>query len=76
MTGLPANRLGLADRGLLRKGWKADLVLLDPDTVADTATFAEPYRYPAGIEYVYVNGRAVITPQGHTGALPGRVLGR
>lgn len=74
MTGLPAHRLGLRDRGLLREGWKADLVLFDPQTVRDVATFAEPYRYPDGIAYVYVNGVAVVVPDGHTGALPGRVL--
>lgn len=74
MTGLPATRLGLRDRGLLREGWKADLVLFDPATVRDRATFSDPYRYPQGIEYVFVNGQAVITPDGHSGALPGRVL--
>jgi N-acyl-D-amino-acid deacylase len=74
MSGVPAARLGLRDRGLLRKGWKADMVLFDPATVRDRATFADPYRYPKGIEYVFVNGQAVITPDGHSGALPGRVL--
>jgi N-acyl-D-amino-acid deacylase len=74
MTGLPAARLGLSDRGRLAVGKKADLVLFDPETVRDTATFIEPYQYPEGIQYVFVNGEAVITPEGHTGALPGRVL--
>jgi N-acyl-D-amino-acid deacylase len=74
MTGLPARRLGLRDRGLLRVGWVADLVLFDPQTVRDVATFAEPYRYPEGIAYVYVNGEAAVVPDGHTGALPGKVL--
>jgi N-acyl-D-aspartate/D-glutamate deacylase len=74
MTGLSARRLGLRDRGLLREGWVADLVLFDPQTVRDVATFGDPYRYPEGIAYVYVNGEAVIVPDGHTGALPGRVL--
>ena len=76
MTGMPAARLHLSDRGRLAKGKKADLVLFDPDTISDTATFTEPYQYPVGIEYVFVNGQAVITPQGHTGALPGEVLQR
>lgn len=76
MTGLPAHRLGLSDRGLLRQGLKGDLVLFDPDTVNDTATYAAPYQYPAGIEYVFVNGEAVVTPDGHTGALPGAILQR
>jgi N-acyl-D-amino-acid deacylase len=76
MTGMPAARLRLADRGHLAKGKKADLVLFNPDTISDKATFTEPYQYPVGIEYVFVNGQAVITPQGHTGALPGEVLQR
>jgi N-acyl-D-amino-acid deacylase len=76
MTGLPAKRLGLPDQGRLAKGMKADLVLFNPDTVIDKATYTSPHQYPSGIEYVFVNGRAVITPQGHTGALPGRILSR
>ena len=74
MSGLPAERLRLSDRGRLARGMKADLVLFNPDTVRDKATFTEPYQYPAGIEYVFVNGQAVVTPEGHTGALPGQVL--
>jgi N-acyl-D-amino-acid deacylase len=74
MTGLSASRIGLRDRGLLRVGWAADLVLFNPDTVRDVATFDDPYRYPEGIPYVFVNGQAVVTPEGHSGALPGRVL--
>jgi N-acyl-D-amino-acid deacylase len=76
MSGQPAERLGLPDRGHLRKGLKADLVLFNPDTVRDRATFAQPYQYPVGIEYVFVNGSAVVTPEGHTGALPGQILER
>jgi N-acyl-D-amino-acid deacylase len=76
MSGLTASRLGLSDRGRLGVGLKADLVLFDPETVCDRATFTDPYQYPTGIEYVYVNGQAVITPDGHTGALPGRILER
>jgi N-acyl-D-amino-acid deacylase len=74
MTGMPAARLGLPDRGRLAVGNKADVVLFNPETVIDNATFTEPYQYPTGIEYVFVNGQAVITPEGHTGALPGEVL--
>jgi N-acyl-D-amino-acid deacylase len=74
MTGIPAARLGLSDRGLLEVGRKADLVLLNPKTVIDRATFTEPYQYPEGIAYVFVNGTAVVTPEGHTGALPGAIL--
>jgi N-acyl-D-amino-acid deacylase len=76
MAALPAQKLGLSDRGLLEVGCKADLVLFDPDSVADQATFTEPYQYPAGIQYVLVNGQVVIERGTHSGALPGRVLER
>jgi N-acyl-D-amino-acid deacylase len=76
MSGLPAARLGLTDRGRLAQGLKADLVLFNAETVRDAATFTDPYQYPVGIEYVFVNGQAVITPEGHTGALPGEILER
>jgi N-acyl-D-amino-acid deacylase len=74
MTGLPARRLGLRDRGTVRAGARADLVLFDPRRVVDRATYEEPHRYPAGIEHVIVNGRFVIKHGEHTGSLPGRVL--
>ena len=74
MTGLPARRLGLRDRGVLAAGAKADVVVFDPATVADRATYEDPHRYAAGIGDVVVNGRAVIAGGEHTGALPGRVL--
>ena len=74
MTSAPANRLGLSDRGLLRPGMRADLVLFDPDTVQDEATFEEPERYPTGIPWVFVNGVAVIAEGEPTGEMPGRVL--
>ena len=74
MTSGPANRLGLTDRGLVRPGMRADLVLFDADAVRDEATFQEPERYPLGIEWVFVNGVAVIAAGDPTGALPGRVL--
>jgi len=76
MTGLAAEKLRLADRGLLEVGRKADLVLFDPERVADQATFTQPYQYPIGIEYVLVNGHVVIERGEHTGALPGRILER
>jgi N-acyl-D-aspartate/D-glutamate deacylase len=60
MTSLPAARLGLADRGLVRAGYKADLVVFDPDTVAARSDYGEPRRAPAGIEHVFVNGRHVV----------------
>jgi N-acyl-D-amino-acid deacylase len=74
MTGLPARRLGLADRGVIRPGAKADLVVFDPRRIADGATYEQPHRYPVGVEEVVVNGRLVIRGGEHTGSLPGRVL--
>jgi N-acyl-D-amino-acid deacylase len=74
MTGLPARRLGLRDRGEIRPGARADLVVFDPRRVADQATYEAPHRYPVGIEHVLVNGRLVIKDGEHTGSLPGRVL--
>lgn len=76
MSGLPAARLGLSDRGRIARGKKADIVVFNPNTVQDMATFLDPYRYPTGIEYVFVNGQAVVTPKGHTGKRPGRILNR
>ncbi|PYN98668.1 MAG: hypothetical protein DMD91_14405 [Candidatus Rokuibacteriota bacterium] len=74
MTGLPARRLGLADRGVIRPGAKADLVVFDPRRVSDRATYEAPHQYPDGIQHVVVNGRFVIRDGEHTGSLPGRVL--
>ncbi|MFQ5710376.1 MAG: amidohydrolase family protein [Candidatus Geothermarchaeales archaeon] len=74
MTSLPAQRLGLRDRGMIREGMWADLVVFDPETIGDEATYQNPHRYPRGIEYVFVNGVAVVERDEHTGALPGKVL--
>jgi len=76
MTGLPAGKLGLKHRGLIKKGMAADLVLFNPDTVNDTATFDHPHEYPLGIVQVIVNGRTVIRNGEHTGKLPGKRLSR
>lgn len=76
MTGAPAARLGLRDRGTLAVGNAADLVLFDPATVIDTATFEDPLRFPEGIPHVWVNGVAVKRNGSPTHALPGRVLRR
>ncbi len=76
MTGASAARLGLADRGLIADGRKADLVLFDPAGVRATCTYDEPRRYPEGIPYVLVNGQLVIDGAEHTGATPGRALRR
>jgi N-acyl-D-amino-acid deacylase len=74
MTGAPAARLGLTDRGLLRDGYVADLVVFDPARVRSNATYDQPRRVPDGIEYVAVNGELVVAGGVHTGALPGRAL--
>jgi N-acyl-D-amino-acid deacylase len=76
MTGLPAARLGLTDRGILRVGARADLVAFDPRTVGDRATYETPHQYATGIRHVVVNGRVVVSDGEHTGALPGKVLRR
>ncbi|HEX8984730.1 MAG TPA: D-aminoacylase [Bryobacteraceae bacterium] len=74
MTSMPAARLGLRDRGGLRPGMKADVVVFDPATVSDRATFADPRRFATGFEAVLVNGKAVLLRGAPTGERPGRVL--
>ncbi len=76
MTSLPAQRFALHDRGLLKKGLAADIVIFDAERVADRATFEQPRQFPVGIEYVIVNGQLVIDAGEHTGTLSGRALGR
>jgi N-acyl-D-amino-acid deacylase len=76
MTAAPAARLGLTDRGLLRDGMAADLVVFDPATVRSTATYEAPRSFPEGIPYVVVNGVVVVDAGVHSGALPGRALRR
>jgi len=76
MTAQPAQRFGLGRRGEVREGWFADLVVLDPRTVADIATYEEPRQYPTGIEYVTVNGELVVDDGKQTQARPGRVIRR
>lgn len=74
MTSAPAARLGLRDRGVIRDGAVADLVVFDPATVRSTATYDEPRSWPVGIEHVIVAGTPVVTDGRHTGATPGRAL--
>jgi len=74
MTGMPASRLGLNDRGIIREGAKADIAVFSPERVTDPATYEDPHRYALGIEHVVVNGRIVVKAGEHTGSLPGRVL--
>jgi N-acyl-D-amino-acid deacylase len=76
MTGGPAARVGLKDRGVIRDGAVADLVVFDPATVRSNASYDDPRRYPDGIEHVMVNGELVIDAGRHTGATPGRALRR
>ena len=76
MTGLPARNFGLANRGVLEPGAMADLVIFDPETVIDTATFDQPKQPARGIELVMVNGRVVWRDGASTGARPGRALRR
>jgi N-acyl-D-amino-acid deacylase len=73
-TSMPAAKLGLKDRGVIRKGTFADLVVFDAERILDRATYTEPEQYPEGIDYVLVNGRVVIDHDRHTGVLPGKFL--
>jgi N-acyl-D-amino-acid deacylase len=74
MTAFPAARLGLPDRGVLRPGLKADIVVFDPAKVRDTATYAQPHQYAEGVIYVVVNGQVAFETGAMTAARPGRVL--
>ena len=74
LTGLPAANLGLDRRGLIKEGYFADLVVFDPETTADRATYENPHQYATGVKHVLVNGVCVITNGEHTGAKPGRAL--
>lgn len=74
MTSLAASQLEIADRGTLKEGFFADVVILDPSTVADTATYERPHQYPVGIDAVIVNGVVTVRNGVHTGAHAGRAL--
>jgi N-acyl-D-aspartate/D-glutamate deacylase len=74
MTAMPADRLGLPDRGRLAPGQFADIVVYNPRTIADPATFADPHRFAIGIEYVLVNGRVAWEGGSRADVLAGRVL--
>jgi N-acyl-D-amino-acid deacylase len=76
MTGLPAQRLRLADRGLIRPGYKADVVVFDPETIRDRATYETPFQYPTGVHHVFCNGVSVLQGGRHTGMRPGQILAR
>jgi N-acyl-D-amino-acid deacylase len=74
MTSLPASQFRFADRGLIKEGYAADLVIFDPGTVSDRATFEQPHQFPVGIPDVIVNGKAVIEQGRDTGARPGQIV--
>ena len=74
LSGLPATNLGLAGRGFLRQGMFGDVVVFDPATIADQATFEKPHQYAVGMTHVFVNGVQVLKDGDHTGAKPGRAV--
>jgi N-acyl-D-amino-acid deacylase len=74
MTSAVADRLGMRARGLLRKGFFADVVVFDPQTITDRATFEEPHQLSVGVRDVWVNGVRVLEDSTHTGATPGRIV--
>jgi N-acyl-D-aspartate/D-glutamate deacylase len=74
VTSLPATRYGITDRGVIAEGKYADIMIFDPLTVKDRATFEKPKQYPQGIPFVIVNGEIVVDNGEHTGAIPGKVL--
>jgi N-acyl-D-amino-acid deacylase len=74
MTSLPAQTFGLKNRGLIKEGYVADILLIDENVVADQATFEQPHQYAKGFEYVLVNGKLVINQGQFTGALPGKAV--
>lgn len=74
LTGLPAKNLGLTNRGLLEAGYHADIVIFNPHTISDHATFEEPHQYSTGVKHVFVNGVQVLNNGKHTGEKPGRFV--
>ncbi|MBK8021758.1 MAG: amidohydrolase family protein [Chloroflexi bacterium] len=74
LAALPASVLKIKERGVLRPGYFADVVVFDPAQVQDKATFAQPHQYAVGMQHVFVNGTQVLANGEHTGARPGRVV--
>src|SRR5438045_6216051 len=74
LSALPASNLGLDHRGFLKEGMFADVVVFDPATISDRATFEKPHQYAVGVKHVFVNGVQVLKDGEHTGAKPGRAL--
>ena len=76
MTSFPAQTLGLRDRGILKEGTWADIVIFDPDTVIDKATYMDPHQFPEGISHVIVNGIIVVEDNEQNRKRPGKILRR
>jgi dihydroorotase/N-acyl-D-amino-acid deacylase len=74
MTSLPASILGLSNRGKIKKEYVADLVIFNPETIMDKATWDKPHQYPSGISWVLVNGKIAINNGKYTDSLPGKIL--
>jgi N-acyl-D-amino-acid deacylase len=74
MTSLPAQILGLKDRGMLRENYWADVTIFDPEKIRDRATYTNPHQYAEGVPYVMVNGELVVDEGKSAGKLPGKVL--
>ena len=76
MTSLPADHMGMLERGILSRGMIADIVVFDPETVADRSTFEDPHQYPAGIDFVIINGVVAVDNGVFDDARAGRILRR
>jgi N-acyl-D-amino-acid deacylase len=74
MTSFPAQKFGLWKKGLVREGMDADLVIFNPNTIAERASFQDPHQYPTGLPYVILNGQVVVDQARYTGQLAGQVL--
>jgi N-acyl-D-amino-acid deacylase len=74
LSRLPCENLEIADRGRIERGYFADIVVFDPATIADCATYQDPHRYAVGVSDVIVNGRVVLRDGQHTGVFPGRAV--
>ena len=74
MTSLPAQKIGIPKRGLLKKDYFADVIVFDENKIVDPASFENPYRYAEGISHVIINGKVVVDEGVHTGELAGAVL--
>jgi N-acyl-D-amino-acid deacylase len=74
MTSLPAQKFGFSNRGMIKEGMAADIVVFDAETVMDKSTYAEPHQYSVGFKYVVVNGKLVVDEGKHTGTRSGMVL--